>query len=145
MINLPCSPSPVLGGQGGTEGPGPQPQPRMTFAASLRKLSGSLVAESCPALTTPWTVARQAPLSMAFPKQESWSGLPFPSPGDLPDPGIEPGSPASQADSLPTEPPGKSALGGRFLTPGPPGKVLESLLLTMLLSSHSQRVVHERN
>ena len=100
---MPCSPSPVLGGQGGTEGPGPQPQPRMTFAASLRKLSGGLVAESCPALTTPWTVARQAPLSMAFPKQESWSGLPFPSPGELPDPGIEPGSPASQADALPTE------------------------------------------
>ena len=49
---------------------------------------------------TPWTVARQAPLSMRFPKQEYWSGLPFPYPGDLPDPGIEPGSPALQADSL---------------------------------------------
>ena len=43
---------------------------------------------------TPWTVAYQAPLSMGFSRQEYWSGLPFPSPGDLPDPGIEPGSPA---------------------------------------------------
>ena len=55
-----------------------------------------------------WTVARQAPLSMGFPRQEYWSGLPFPSPGDLPDPGIEPGSPSLQADSLLSEPPGKS-------------------------------------
>ena len=52
----------------------------------------------------PWTVARQASLSMGFPRQEYWSGLPFPSPGDLPDPGIEPGSPALQADSLLSEP-----------------------------------------
>ena len=52
---------------------------------------------------TPWTVARQAPLSMGFSRQEYWSGLRFPSPGDLPDPGIEPKSPALQADSLPTE------------------------------------------
>ena len=56
---------------------------------------------------TPWTVAYQAPLSMGFSRQECWSGLPFPSPGDLPDPGIEPGSPALQADALPSEPPGK--------------------------------------
>ena len=56
---------------------------------------------------TPWTVSCQAPLSMELSKQEHWSGLPFPSPGDLPDPGIEPGSPALQADSLPSESPGK--------------------------------------
>ena len=56
---------------------------------------------------TPWTVAYQAPPSTVFSKQECWSGLPFPSPGDLPDPGIEPGSPALQADALPSEPPGK--------------------------------------
>ena len=56
---------------------------------------------------TPWTVAYQAPLSLGFPRQEYWSGLPFPPTGDLPDPGIEPGSPALQADSLPSEPPGK--------------------------------------
>ena len=54
-----------------------------------------------------WTVARQAPLFMGFSRQEYWSGLPFPSPGVLPDPRIEPGSPALQADSLPSEPPGK--------------------------------------
>jgi len=52
---------------------------------------------------TPWTVACQAPLSMGFSRQEYWSGLPFPSPGDLPAPGIRPGSPALQADSLLTE------------------------------------------
>ena len=51
----------------------------------------------------PWTVACQAPLSMGFSRQEYWSGLSFPSPGDLPDPGTEPRSPALQADSLPTE------------------------------------------
>ena len=56
---------------------------------------------------TPWTVAHQAPLSMGFSRQEYWSGLPFPSPGGLPDPGIEPGSPALQADVLTSEPPGK--------------------------------------
>ena len=58
-------------------------------------------------LVTPWTVAHQAALSMGFPRQEYWNGLLFPSPGDLPDPGIEPGSPALQADSLLSEPPGK--------------------------------------
>ena len=52
---------------------------------------------------TPWTVACQAPLSMGFSRQEYWSGLLFPSPGDLPDPGIEPRSPALQADFLPPE------------------------------------------
>ena len=55
----------------------------------------------------PWTVAHQAPPSMEFSRQEYWSGLPFPSPGDLPDPGIEPRSRALQADALPSEPPGK--------------------------------------
>ena len=56
---------------------------------------------------TPQTVAYQAPQSMEFSRQEYWSGLPFPSPGDLPNPGIEPRSPALQADALPYEPPGK--------------------------------------
>ena len=56
---------------------------------------------------TPWTVAHQAPLSMGFSRQEYWSGLPFPSPGDLPYPGIEHRSPALQADALTSEPPGK--------------------------------------
>ena len=54
---------------------------------------------------TPWTVAHQAPLSMGFSRQEYWSGLPFLSPGDLPDSGIEPGSPALQADALLSEAP----------------------------------------
>ena len=64
----------------------------------------------------PWTVACQAPLSMEFSRQEYWSGLPFPSPGDLPNPGIEPGSPALQADSLPSEPPGgRSKRDGTYL------------------------------
>ena len=54
---------------------------------------------------TPWTVAYQAPPSMEFTRQEHWTGLPFPSPGDPPDPGIEPGSLTLQADALPSEPP----------------------------------------
>ena len=57
---------------------------------------------------TSWTVASQAPLSMEFSRQEYWNGLPFPSPGYLPHPGIEPGSPGLWADSLPTKPPGKT-------------------------------------
>ena len=54
---------------------------------------------------TPWTVAHQASLSMGFSRQEYWRGLLFPSPGDLPDPGIEPRSPALRADALTSEPP----------------------------------------
>ena len=64
---------------------------------------------SCVQLfVTPRTVACQSPLSMEFSRQEYWSGLPFPSPGDLPNPGIEPRSPALQAVSLPSKPPGES-------------------------------------
>ena len=63
---------------------------------------------------TPWTVAHQAPLSMGFSRQEHWSGLPFPSPGGLPSPGIEPASPA---------------LAGGFFTSEPPGKPLEAVLV----------------
>ena len=58
-------------------------------------------------VVTPWTIAHQAPPSMEFSRQEYWSGLPFPSPGNLPNPGIELGSPALQVDSLPTELTGK--------------------------------------
>ena len=64
---------------------------------------GDLVTKSCLTLVTPWTVAHQALLSIGFSRQEYWSGLPFPSPGNLPYPGIEPGSPVLQADSLLTE------------------------------------------
>ena len=56
---------------------------------------------------TQWTVAYQAPLYMGFSRQEYWSGLPFPPPGDLPNPGIKLWSPALQADALPPKPPGK--------------------------------------
>ena len=56
-----------------------------------------LGAQTCPTLATPWTVVCQAPLSMGFSRQEYWSGLPFPSPGDLPDPGTEPASSAFPA------------------------------------------------
>ena len=66
---------------------------------------------------TPWTVACQAPLSMGFSRQECWSGLPFPSPGDLPDPGIGPRSPALQADALPSEPQGISIISDLQITP----------------------------
>ena len=68
---------------------------------------GGLVTKSCPTLVTPWTVARQAPLFMGFSRQVCWSGLPFPSPGDLLNPGMEPGSPALHTDSLLSEPTGK--------------------------------------
>ena len=64
----------------------------------------------CPTLAISWTVAHQAPLSMGFSRQEYWSGWPFPFPGHLPDPGIEPGSLALQAGSLLTELPGKPLL-----------------------------------
>ena len=72
----------------------------LNHGRSPNSTHGGLVARSCPTLATPWTIARQAPLSMGFSRQEYWSGLPFPSPGDLPDPGIEARSPALQADLL---------------------------------------------
>ena len=64
---------------------------------------GGLVDKTCPTLANPWAIACQASLLMGFSRQEYWSGLPFPSPGYLSDPGIEPRSPALQADPLPTE------------------------------------------
>ena len=65
-------------------------------------------------LQPPWTVAHQALPSMEFSRQKYWSGLPFPSPGDIPDPGIEPGSPALWADTLLSEPPGKPTMFSRI-------------------------------
>ena len=70
----------------------------------------SVLVSVMPDSATPWTIAHQGPLSMGFSRQEYWSRLPLPSPRDLPDPGIEPGSPALQADSLPSEPLGKPLL-----------------------------------
>ena len=69
--------------------------------------SGRLVAKSCGTLVTPWSTAHQAPLSMGFPREGYWSRLLFPFPGDLPDPGNKPGSPALQA---------VSCIADRFLT-----------------------------
>ena len=74
-----------------------------------KSAAGGLVTKSCPNLAAPWTTAHQAPLSSVhgISQEEHWSGLPFPSPGDLLDPEMELGSLALQEDSLPTEPPGK--------------------------------------
>ena len=74
---------------------------------------GSLVVKSCLTLANPWSVAHQASLSKGFSRQEYWNGLPFPSPGDLQDPGIEPASPARVSRSA-----------GGFFTGEPPGKPL---------------------
>ena len=73
---------------------------RTNVVECLENVSRSVVSDS----ETPWTVARLTPLSMEFSRQEYWSRLPFPSPGDLPNPGIQPGSPSLQADSLLYEP-----------------------------------------
>ena len=79
---------------------------------------GGLVTKSRPTLVTPWTVAYQAPLSMGFFRQEYWSGLPFLYPGDLPDPGIRPRSPALAGGFFTAEPPGKVRLGIKRLFKG---------------------------
>ena len=71
----------------------------VTAAITLLIGGGGLVAKLCLTLAPPWTVDCQAPLSMGFSRQEYWSGLPYPSPGDLPNPGIKLGSPVPQADS----------------------------------------------
>ena len=77
----------------------------------LRRVAGKSVAllksSHVRLFVIPWTVACQSPLSMGFPRQKYWSGLSFPSPGNLPGPEIEPGSPALLEDSLLPEPPGK--------------------------------------
>ena len=97
------------------------PFPSSLFATSLSLFQCGLLSGLSPQVkvkslshvrlfATPCTVAHQAPPSMGFSRQEYWSGLPFPSPGDLPDPEIEPRSPAFQADALTSEPPGKPYL-----------------------------------
>ena len=95
--------------------PGPEIQPMSsTLARSDKVMSFS----RARLFATPWTVAYKTPLSMEFSRQKYWSGLPFPSPGDLSNPGIEPRSPALQVDSLPLEPPGnpKQLLAVNYLT-----------------------------
>ena len=101
--------------------------------------SYSVVSDSA----TPWTVACQAPLSMELSWKEYWSGLPFPSPGDRPNPGIKHLSPALQADSLPSEPPGKPT-SKRHSTPwGPSGIPLgQSQLLTFLSEEKANQMKH---
>ena len=91
---------------------------------NLKRIGGGLVAKSCPTLANPWTVAWQALLSMGFSRQEFWNGLPLPFPRNLLDPGIEPGSPALQVDSLPTE------LWGKLLKEVSPEYSLEGLMLS---------------
>ena len=81
---------------------------KMCICIRKRKVEISRTVVSYSAI--PWTVACQAPLSMKFSRQEYWSGLPFSSPGDLPDPGIKPRSPVLQVDSLPTKPLGKPSV-----------------------------------
>ena len=95
----------------------PSPQEKLpSMKLVFKKYS---VVQSCPILCNPMDCSLQAPLSMEFSRQEYRSGLPFPSPGDLPDPGIEPGTPALQADSLPSEPPEKP------MKPAPRAKKVE--------------------
>ena len=89
-----------------------------------------LWAQSCPTLAAPGTVAHQAPLSMGFSRQEYWSGVPFPTPGDLPDPGIEPASL------------GTPALAGESFTTGPPGRPRRTVLRTCYLEAVAQTRVH---
>ena len=76
----------------------------------MKVKSENEVAQSCPILSDPMDCSPPAPLTLEFSRQESWSGLPFPSARDLPDQGIKPESPALQADSLPSEPQGKSKI-----------------------------------
>ena len=78
-----------------------------SFSYSLHEVKGSEFAQSCPTLCYLMDCSPPTPPSMGFSRQEYWSGLPFPSPGDLPDPGIEPRSPTLRADALTSEPPGK--------------------------------------
>ena len=88
--------------------PSPTCQLTLSVCPELPLLRVKMESLSCVCLlATPWPVAHQAPLSMGFSRQEYWSRVPCPPPGDFPDPGTEPGSPALQADSLPSELPGK--------------------------------------
>ena len=130
---VPCAPTQQQGG-GASTGcslpPSPSPPPPLPspssvfplFTVFFQNVFESLLSR-CPPLSILCRslrrvrAAHQAPLSVGFSRQEYWSGWPFPSPGDLPDPGVEPGSPASQADSLQFEPPRKAIVCGGVLTP----------------------------
>ena len=97
-------------------------QPQNIAKTNVSGGGGGVVTKSCPTLVTPWTVACQAPLSMGFSRQEYRSGLPFPSPGHLPNPGTEPMSlqvscmsPALQVDSVPMSQQGNHKAGAKEL------------------------------
>ena len=95
---------------------------------------------------TPWTVARQAPLSMGFPRQEYWDGLPFPFPGDLPGPGTEPGSPTLQADSLLT-PFQSNSLKSKMQFPGHTGCISSThmRLVAAVMDKATEQLHHHGN
>ena len=121
-----------------------------TSAFSSQSESESEVAQRVGLFVTPWTRAYQASPSMGFSRQEHWSGLPFPSPKDLPDPGIEPRSPALQADALPPEPPGKSSDVAKQPVSWTSAKgirtvVTVALLLLLLFSNLSKKRIGFRN
>ena len=108
-------------------------QYRYHAASAYIPLKVKVKSLSCVRLfATAWTVAYQAPLPMEFSRQEYWSGLPFPSPGDLPDPGIELCSPTLQVDTLPSEPPGKPLYSLRY-------SKTENIRKTISLIPHSLR------
>ena len=112
-----------------------------TWNLSSQSESESEITQSCPTLFDPMDYSlHQTSLSMGFSRQEYQSGSPFPSSGNLSDPGIKPGSPTLQADALPSEPPGKLSSQsvikprypvsqGGFLTTGPPGESVSALLI----------------
>ena len=89
-----------------------------------RRWCGESMRSRVHLLATPWTGARQAPLSMGFPRREYWSGLPFPPPGDLPDPGIEAASPALASGFFITEPPGKPEFQNSYIRQILPAQLL---------------------
>ena len=82
----------------------------MCFAARESSAAAAKSLQSCPTLRDPIDGSPPGSPVPGILRQEHWSGLPFPSPGDLPDPGIKPGSPALQTDALPSEPPGKHTI-----------------------------------
>ena len=112
-----------------------------SFTVSLTACMHAKSLQSCQLFATPWTVAQQAPLSKGFSRQEFWNGLPYPPPGELPRPRIQPTSPVSAGGFLTIEPPGLDAIKGvpdwSMLLPGPsassilPSTPLKSLILSV--------------
>ena len=121
-------PSIRVRGRNGKRGGGPgNSSSQKVLGSGGRGGGNNLVSKLCPALSTPQTVALQAPLSMGFPRQEYWSRLPFPPPGHLPNPGIKPASPESPV------------LADRFFTTEPPEGQSQVSLSKLLISAHDAR------